>query len=496
MDNILKNKIHSFETEWIVYILILLTLVLRLAIYYTTSIFSFSDYGSYISVIERISSGDKVLLQNGNCLFAISYMGYFAKYILGSPDYFYLFNCIAGTLSSLIIYYILKNTFHSLLAGLLFVFISMIYTEFLTFSAVFYTPVIMILLLSIFVILLSSYYNNIKPLPVALSIMGLIAIFLTTFFFKPELLFFPIFLIVFSLFFVRKDKIFMFRSLVLAFVLFTSQILFNNLHIITQPYKNVVSSQFVFFGHTNYGGDGGEGDFVYSENESRYNRSLEEWCTKNGITKPSTIEINRFQRDEVLKFITKTPLAWLKLQGTKFFRTFGVVPETTSFKILYTGLLKGNLWLTSIVVVVPVALVILMFICIFNLGSIRKLLKPSTIQHIKATPHTADSIQDTGRSEHFFYVYFLLFFYYLIASIFFGQYQERYRLPIMVVFIIPILSYFVATFDKKNFFSKVSLSIKIGVIMLFLVIWMLQVNRTISNVARLDNFRESIKVTK
>ncbi len=530
MGTIFKDKKYLTDPQWIAFMLTLLTLSIRLAIYYTTTLFSFSDYGSYLSVIENINSGDKVFLQNGNCFFAISFIGYFAKYVLGSIDYFFIFICVAGTLTSLVLFNILKNTFHSALAGLFAVTIYINYTEFIVFSSVFYTPVIMILLLSVFVLLLSYYYRVIKILPVIISTAGLVIIFLLTFLFKPELMFFPIFLVGFPLFFIRNDKIFLSRSLALALILLTSYFFFNSLQVVNRPDRNIIFNSFFFYGHTNYGGDGGEGDFVYPENEARYNHALADWCKENYISQPDIKDITRFQHEEIFKFVTRSPFAWIKLQGTKFFRTFGVVPESTSFMVLYTGLLKGNLWLTSIVVVAPVALIILLFIIFFNFsalvhltqgitaqptfakasavkghnGSEAEMLSYKTVQKDKSTKEpepstryqlmgTADRGPQTNREKHFLYVYFLLFFYYLIATVFFGQYQERYRMPLMVVFIIPLLGYFIAKFDRKQFLNRISLSIKCAFILLFMTIWVFQAKKALSNKARFDNAIESVQ---
>jgi hypothetical protein len=481
MFDIFKNKSNGLHTNWIVFIFILLTFIIRLSVFYSTVLFSFSDYGAYLSMSEKIRSGDKVFLQSGNFFFTISYLGYFAKYILGSLDYFFLFNCLCGSIIGFLMFYILKKVFHSTLAGIISIILYIFYTEFMVFSSVFYTPILMIFLLSVFVMFLSFYYRFAKPIPLVLSLVGLVLIFLLTFFFKPELLYFPIFLIVFSFFFVRKDKVFMFRSLALAFILLGSYFLFNSLKIISRPEKNVISNDFIFFGHTNYGGDGGEGSFVYPENKVRYEKALAVWCEKNNITQPDVTDRNKFQLKEIFKFVKTSPFAWIKLQFTKFFRTFGVVPETTSFMILYTGLTKGNLWLTSIIVVAPVALIILLFVSFFNISALKKLF-------ISEDKRLQDSV-----NKHFLYVYFLLFFYYIIATVFFGQYSERYRLPVMVVFIIPLLGYFIASFDRKQFFNRGALTIKGVVIVLFITIWLFQANKAISNKERLKNAIESVK---
>jgi hypothetical protein len=164
-----------------------------------------------------------------------------------------------------------------------------------------------------------------------------------------------------------------------------------------------------------------------------------------------------------------------------------VVPETTSFKVLYTGLLKENLWVTSIVVVAPVALIIFLFILFFD---------PSTFVRRslgRVGSSTPSTLQQTSSRYVFLFIYLTLFIYYIIATIFYGHYQERYRLPLMVVFIIPVLSYFLATFNKGEFLKKTSLIFKGVVIVLFLAVWIFQTKKAIGNKQRFENAIESIE---
>lgn len=452
--------------------LLLMNFIIRLVIYYNTTLFYFSDYSAYLRGIENIAKGGKQDLLIGNFLFTISYIGYFAKYILGNIHYFFILNCILATLTSFIIYYLTVKITGNRLAGIITIIIHTLYTEFMVFSSVFYTPVLMIFLLSLFLLFIYLYLNSVKISGRILYLFLTILVYLFTFFFKPELKYFPLFLILFSLFFIRSNRIFFFKVLSLSFLLLTSYYLLHTSGAISQPKGNTISNAFVFFGHTNYGGDGGEGSFVYPENKVRYEAALTEYCKTNNITPPTTIDYNAFQNQEIKKFITQHPVKWIELQFTKFFRTFGVVPETTSFKVLYSGLLNENLWLTSIVVVAPVALIILLFIAFFNFSAIKLLFN----------------------RQHFLYIYCLLFFYYLIATVFYGQYQERYRLPLMVAFIIPALGYFISTFNKKEFLNKTSMIIKGSVIVLFLTVWVFQAKKAISNKQRFENAMESVYV--
>ncbi|MCX6253722.1 MAG: hypothetical protein NTV31_04505 [Bacteroidia bacterium] len=497
----------------ILLIILLLNFALRLLIYCKTILLNFSDYQAYLAVVDRIHNEGNIPILGGNFLFTISYIGYFAKYVLGSIDNFFYFNCLLGTLTTFLIALLIIRLTGKAFSGVITAIILTFYTEFMVFSSVFYTPVIMLFLLALFTISLYYYYSTTsKTILYSFSAIILI-VFIATFLFKPELVFLPIFLLVFMVFFIRRRKVFFLRSLLLVLVLTAGIVLIKASGIYYKPEGDTIANDFIFFGHTDYGGDGGEGSFILPGNKIRYEEAWTIYCKQHGITGPTVKDRNRFQLLEIKKFIIHHPLKWVGLQFTKFFRTFGVVPETTSFKVLYTGLFKGSLWLTSIIVVAPVALIILMFILFFNFSAILQLTKGATAQgrngtvaqryngsplpthrspfnsHHSSTDHR---LPITDYKKHFFYIYCLLFFYYLIASIFFGQYQERYRMPLMVVFIIPALGYFIASFNKEQFLKKSSLIIKSVIIVLFLTVWVFQAKKAISNKERLENAIESV----
>jgi hypothetical protein len=163
-------------------------------------------------------------------------------------------------------------------------------------------------------------------------------------------------------------------------------------------------------------------------------------------------------------------------------------------------LLSGNLWLTAFVVTAPVAIIILLFIIFFNPGLLRRLFAASDFQQSLSGQGNGFKIKEPvtnyNNRRHFAYVYCTLFIYYLIATTFFGQYQERYRMPVMVVFIIPVLGFFLASFDKKQFFNKATLTIKSVIVALFLIIWVLQAGNALSRKERLNNAIESAEKDK
>jgi hypothetical protein len=286
----------------------------------------------------------------------------------------------------------------------------------------------------------------------------------------------------------------------LSILLTVISIAFNKCGIITRPDSNTISNSFVFFGHTDYGGDGGEGAFVYPGNEKRYDEASQKYFLEKNIAEPTLSDYNAFQAAEIKKYITQHPVKWTILQGRKFFRTFGVVPESNSFMVLYTGLLGGNKWLTAMTVVLPVAIILLLFIFLFDFESLRKLryypgdkiLKESASglhrQNVKQYP-------DNDRNP-FLVVFVLMFIYYIAATIFYGQYQERYRMPVMVIFIIPVLAYFIATFDRRKLKKLSYLRIRGSVILVFFGIWTFQAFNAVSNSQRLEKGLKRIEKEK
>ncbi len=470
---------NLIKKHWKLFLVLILIVnfLIRLLIYRETNIPGLSDSGSYINGIETIHETGWINLKSGNFLYALSYLGYFAKYKLGSIDYFFYFNCLLGTIATFIISILVVQITRQEITGVITALILTFYVEFMVFSSVFYTAVIMLFLLSAFLLLLFYYLQSKTVISSLLLLTIILFVYLATFLFKPELVALPIFLLV-LIFIAYKKKKLIKKYLILTIVLLFGIFLVNLSGIYNKNGDTGIGNDFVFFGHTDYGGDGGEGAFIYAENKARYDEAFKKYCIKNNLNDPSLKDRNNFHLDEIKRFIIQHPLKWTGIQFIKFFRTFGVVPESTSFKILYSGLLKDKLWLSAILVVAPVALIIVLFISLFNWG---------TLKYINC-----ETDEKASANNSFFYIYILFFIYYLIATIFLGQYQERYRLPVMVVFLVPVLSYFIANFDKREFLNRTAL-IRKGIIMaVFLVIWIIQAEKTISNKERLSNLIESI----
>jgi hypothetical protein len=151
------SKINPFI---VVSILLLFNFLLRIFIWSNTELFRFADYAAYLGSVENLAKGEHQYLLEGNFLFAISYIGFFAQNFFGSLDFFFVFNCMIATLTSLILYFLVVRVTGLALAGIITVVIQTLYTEYMVFSSVFYTPVIMIFLLSLFLLFMYLYFDS------------------------------------------------------------------------------------------------------------------------------------------------------------------------------------------------------------------------------------------------------------------------------------------------------------------------------------------------
>ncbi len=477
MSELQKKIFNAFQNPVILYIcvsiLLVLNFLLRLLVFKRTTLFSFSDYSAYIDAISKLKEGEKIYLLNGNFLYAISYLGFFSEKISGNLNMFFIFNCLTGAATGLIIFILLRKITGSPVPGVITLLLLAFYTEHIVFSSVFYTPVLMIFLVSLILLLLWYYITAAAVYQMILSGLLAVVIFLLTFFFKPELKYLPWFLIAGSVLIYLKGvpgsakRIFFLAVLMAGFYF-----LFETAGVITRPRDNVISNSFFFFGHTDYGGGGGEGSFLFRENEERYDSAFSVWCSVHGIKNPGLKDYNEFQINEVKNFITHHPFKWLNLQFRKFFRTYGIFPESTSFKVLVTGLLSNNL-LAAAAIVTPVVVYILMFILFFPSGLADNLTKNFS-SHLSV----------------YLFIYILFFFYYMIATVFYGQYQERYRMPVMVMFIIPAIGYFMSRFDREKDFAGKSVVLKAFIILLFVLNWVVQAAEIFK---RLDYYESIIR---
>lgn len=445
--NITLKKLSN--SNLILFCILILNFSFRIVIYFNTKLFYFSDYKAHYDGIETIYNSGSIDLIIGNFAFLQSYIGYFFKYILGSIDYYFIFNCILGTLTSFLVYLIVKKLTKNSIVSCITVILHLLYTENLCWSSIFYTPILMIFILSLIVLLVVHYFDKNKITINLLIILSIVLLINFSFLIKGEMKYFYFLFILFGLLNFKKKDIF-FKFVILGVILFgTTKILYKN-EIFPRSKTVIPINDFRFFGHTLYGGDGGDGAFIYEENEKKYYQELDNYCISNNISdslKYSREVRNAFQSVEIKKFITQHPFQWVKLQAYKFFRFFGVVPEGNSAKILITGLFKGNMYLTAIFLVLPFSLMVLSLILLSDYKVVIR-----------------------GLKNPKYLIMFLFVGYYIAGSVFYGQYQERYRMPLMVCFLIPYLAYTISNFKWNKGIIKEKM-INIIVVLIIVIIW-------------------------
>ncbi|MEM4261013.1 MAG: hypothetical protein QXG00_07265 [Candidatus Woesearchaeota archaeon] len=437
------------KTNLTLLILLSIQLLLRLIIFFTTNTFAFTDWRGYLAGIEQIKAGESLPLFYRAFTYLLSYIGYFFKYILGNLDYFFIFNSFLGVLVSLVSFFIVKEISNNHRKAIFVVLLQTIYVEFLAFSSIFYTVIIMLLLVNLIIYLLIKIIKEEKLFK--LIIYGLLSILIAylTYFFKIELIYFTYLLLIFALINIKQKPLFV-KFFVLGLIFLFSIITFNIYQ--KQFYVNTGKITHVFFGHTYYGGFGGEGSFIFTENQEKYETRMKEYFEKNNIKSPNPKDTGNFQKHEMFNFIKKEPHMWFLLQVRKFFFTFGIVPEGNSFTILYKGLFNRNFIITSAIIVFPVVFFVILFIFAIKKESFKLIFNDKKLLFM-----------------------FLMLFYYLAATIFYGPYQERYRIPVIVMFILPFIAIFSDNLSFKVILSnKKSLIIKILILLSFVIAWSYQ----------------------
>lgn len=429
---------------------LLTNFILRLIIFYNTTLFYYSDWRAYLDGIENIKKGIYPPLQFGEFTFLNSYIGYFFKYILGNIDFYFIFNCLMGTVATFIVYQIMRNLGASKKAGVVAVILLTLYPEFMVFSSIFYTVIIMVLILLIVILFSIKLIKETNTYYSILYIFLITVVTAISLFFKRELIYFWVIPLMTSLFILRKDYRLALILIILSLLLYFS-ILTISRKIILKDNALLTNRSFLLFeAHTWFGGDGGKAQIIYPEKKLEYQREFEKYCQINNIVNPSKLDEAEFKNAYVKKFVINHPLSWISLQAHKFFWEYGVLPESHSFRILMTGLTKKHTILTAVILVLPIIINITFLIFTFN---------------FKALCYEAKY-----RVE--FKFLFLLFFYYIIATVFYYCYSERYRIPVMVSFVIPLLAYNLTEFKIMNLIrNKKELFIKIFIFLIFLSNW-------------------------
>ena len=425
----------------ILIILLGLNLILNLLLFYNTTSFFVSEAGSNYDFLKAIENGEKPALFESSYRSILAYIGYFFKAVTGTLDAFFWFQGLLATLSVYILYLICLKVTDKKITALFSVLLATILLDYHLLTPVFYYQIfeIFFVLLVIYLVLLMIEKKKIMK-----SIGVLIAPVVIYFsvYFRSMLLYFWLLLIIMSIFVILKKEYQLFWRLAatgaITLILFTI-LPHSNYRNMDRPPVN----DFIFFGHTLYGGDGGEGAFIYEENQVRYKEKLEEFMIKHNYDLLTNRIRNEFQRNEIKEFISKTPHKWLWLQVRKVAYTFGIVPVRDSLKLLTTGKLHLKWYLSAFIIQVPYAIILLIFVVLIVL-----FFKVTDINNIKLL------------------FMFSVLFYLIAGTCLYGHYQERYRHVVILAGILPISAFYFSKFI--DWFSQ--RSIKRGRFILLILI--------------------------
>lgn len=432
-------------------VIFMVAFILRLLIFFNTTIFSFSDFTIYYSGAFKIIKGEYVEVFSVKGPLFISYAGAWFIRNFGSIDFWFYTNILLSSLSILPAWGIIKNiTSHSGIANLSILLIS-VYPTFIIQPSVFYTQVGMIFFEAAIILLLLLAYRTPSYFLAVLYLLLSSSLIVISMFFKWELLYFNYFIGISSVYlFLLKYK----RQALISvlFCLLSLVFLRAALHFYEplQTYLENGSNKFFFYGQTLYGG--GEG--VMLENyKGIYNKGLEEFKTLHNNEFKNEIELTNAYNNMIIKdFIVNHPGQWAGLQVKKFFRTLGVKPEGVSFKLLVSGKMPLGKFSGGAVLSLPFVFLFLCCIFLFNWSIVKKLLESA---------------------QGLFII--TVFVYFLIATIFYAHYQIRYRMPLEFFFIIPAASTFIITAVSKGNTIKTAikkhLKWKIIVFVIFLCAW-------------------------
>jgi hypothetical protein len=455
-------RFHSWikavsEYPYTLYILLSIGFLLRLLLFLNTTQFEdVSEVNAVWDAIEMLRTGEHVYLYTGNYPLGIAYVAYFFEYTFGSLDWFFIFQCFVATATLYFVYIITLKISGSKTGAVISLLLATIYMDFAMLPPVIYNQNFEIFFTAAAMLISIHLFDSKNLAQLFAWTLFLFATLYVSLLLKATLQYYYfIFLFLFGFSVLRKWR----RSgrlkfeYLLAFLV--GFLIFNYLvprNFFTKPGAELTNGH-VFFGHTDYGGLGGEGAFLYEENELRCQKALDAYLIENDIDEPTRKQLNAFQKAEMIKFIKQKPLSWVGLQIRKVVYTYGSVPVRDTLTLLKTGKLNIGLILSVLLAQLTFALPILLFFLFMRWAKFRELL--------------------TNRQGQ---LLLFVFLYTLTATSIYGHYQERYRILVMVPAIIPLIGIFYDPHYLQKIFSNRSLLLtKLAIFSLIFLIWAYQV---------------------
>ena len=399
-----------------------------------------SESGSNYQYVELIKSGTHPALFDKAFRSIIGYIAFYLELVIGHPYAIFFFHVILSLCTIFLVYHVVVQISGRRSAGLLTVMGLTVLMEYHLLTPVLYYQVFEVFFAAVLLwFLITAVFTEKIP------VLALIYVFfpLTTYlsvFFRSTFRYVGYFTLCVSLVLaINKMKKQSVRVFVLSVLtLFSFQLLpltsFRADH-------DIPANNFIFFGHTKYGG--GEG-YLKKEYQNEYNSKLELYAQEKGLDANSREVINEFQTSEIKKYIKNDTFSWIGLQVKKIAYTFGIVPIKDNLTLLVSGRYPVDQWLAMGFLQGFFLLLLLAFILSFTAGVKLEDFKNPKILML--------------------YMYFL---YMVSATCLYGHYSERYRTVVMVTAILPIASIMITRSSVKlNMWRKI---IMISILCMFLI---------------------------
>jgi hypothetical protein len=451
-------------------LLLLLQFSLHLFFYYNTESFrNISEAGALLGALDRIRAGERPLPLYGFYWYMTpAYVAFFLEKVSGTPDAYFVFQCLLSVLTTLIVYRIVLLVSGSGAKGIFAVLLLISYFEFTLLSSVFYNQVYEILFSSLFLWLTILLYRASSFKTSLLYITLIVITVLLSLLFRSTLIY------SFSCFIVAGIAMVIFRGYRPAIRFWLTGIILFFFVLVVNPWSGLREGDFKpestisFWGHTMYGGNGGEVGFIYKENEELFNKKLKEFARERGYNTIDESVILLFKEHEVRRFITEEPHKWILLQIRKVLYTFGAVPQRDALTMLVTGKIKMSWIAASGILQFSFALIIILFL-------------------LTADLRIKDLFEPAGNK---FFIY--LFSVYLLGAIcFYSAYSERYRIVSIVATFVPVI-----TINSRRLLeiSNYRNRIRISLLVFILAVWAYQIYEAL--VIHSDRYFKALGIMK
>lgn len=440
-----------WENRLTIPLLLLFQFGLHLLLYFNTETFSgISESGALFGKLDTILSGESPKpLYGFYWYFTPAYIAAFFIRIFGNIDAYFVFQCLLATLTSLLIYFMVVKISGSKKSGVISIILTTIYTEYLLLSSVFYNQVYenFFVVLLMLVILNFTENGNIKKL-VIYGVLAITIVLGSLMFRNTLLVIFFYFLLAGIFFLLKKRHGPGIGLMVLSLVLYVLVFIMKPLDVFREGEYHP-QRVLEFWGHTPYGGNGGEVGFIYKENEELFNKRLDAYLHENNIREATPSVVEEFKSYEVKRFITKEPHRWIFLQVKKVLYTFGVMPQRDGLTMLVTGRAPVG-WVTAAILLqVPFLLIMTLFLLTVNIR----------LKSINSLPG-------------YKFLLYLLGLYLITAISIYATWAERYRIVAVVAFIIPVIAINIDNirelFDRNN---RKELIFRLSMIAFMVLVW-------------------------